>query len=221
MAAGCGRAIGPAQCGMTHHTRIVFIYGAVQDITAERQTQAALRASEERLRQITENTLDLICEIDQHGRFLYASPSFLTVLGYDPATLIGQSVVDYTHPADQARAEMAIQEMLKRRSIGERMELRVRHADGHYFWVESISQLVLDEQRQISGAVLINRDITHRKRAEEALTQYARGLTALYEISLEINSQPDVARLLKVIVLRAIDLLRAKSGGLYLINEDR
>ena len=51
------------------HARVDFIYGAVQDITVERQTQAALRASEARLRQITENTLDLICEIDQHGSF--------------------------------------------------------------------------------------------------------------------------------------------------------
>ena len=116
------------------------------------------------------------------------------MLGYDPATLIGQSVVEYTHPDDQARAAMAIHSRYSHRARSdERMELRVRHAAGHYLWVESISQFVFDEQRQISGAVLINRDITHRKRAEEALTQYARGLTALYEISLEINSQPDVA----------------------------
>ena len=202
------------------HARIEFIYGTVQDITAERQTQAALRASEERLRQITNNTLDLICEIDQHGIFLYASPSFHTVLGHDPATLIGQSVLEYTHPDDQARAALALQQMLTPRHVDERMELRVRHAAGHYLWVESISQFVFDEQRQISGAVLINRDITHRRRAEEALTQYARGLTALYEISLEINAQPDVATLLGAIVRRAIDLLQAKMGGLYLVNED-
>ena len=200
--------------------RIEFIYGTVQDITVEHQTQAALRASEERLRHITDNTLDLICEIDQYGIFLYASPSFQTVLGHDPATLIGQSVLEYTHPDDQARAAMALQQMLTQRNIGERVELRVRHAAGHYLWVESISQFVFDEQHQVSGAVLINRDITDRKRAEDALTQYARGLTALYEISLEINAQPDVATLLGAIVRRAIDLLQAKMGGLYLVNED-
>jgi PAS domain S-box-containing protein len=202
------------------HTRVTAIYGAIQDITAERQTQEALRTSEERLRQITNNTLDLICEIDPYGIFLYASPSFQTVLGHDPAALIGQSVLEYTHPDDQVRAAMTLQQMVTQRSIGERVELRVRHADGHYLWVESISQFVFDEQRQITGAVLINRDITNRKRAEEALTQYARGLTALYEVSLEINSQPDVATLLGAIVRRAINLLQAKMGGLYLINED-
>ena len=115
---------------------------------------------------------------------------------------------------------LALQQMLTQRGSGERTELRVRHATGHYLWIESIGQFVLDEQRQITGAVLINRNITNRKRAEDALTQYARGLTALYEISLEINSQPDVATLLRAIVRRAINLLQAKMGGLYLVNED-
>jgi PAS domain S-box-containing protein len=202
------------------HTRIAFIYGAVQDITTDRRTQDTLRASEARLRHITDNTHDLICEIDQHGIFRYASSSHQAVLGYDPRTLIGRSIAEYAHPDDLARIQPVIQQMLKQGDTGGQVELRMRHADGHYLWVESISQLVFDEQRQILGAVLINRDITPRKRDEEALARYARGLAALYEVSLEINSQPDVATLLKTIVLRAIDLLQAKMGGLYLINED-
>lgn len=203
-----------------NHTRVTHIYGAIQDITIERQTQAALRASEERLRHITDNTQDLICEIDRDGIFQYASPSYQTVLGYDPQALIGRSVLEYAHPDDLTRVQTVMQQMLNQGDTGGQVELRVRHADGHYSWVESISQFVVDEQRQIIGAVLINRDITNRKRAEEALTQYAHGLTALYEISLEINSQPDVATLLRAIVRRAIALFQVKMGGLYLVNED-
>lgn len=206
--------------GDIDHVRVTHIYGAIQDITAERQTQEALRASEQRLRHITDNTQDLICEIDRHGIFQYVSSSYQTVLGYDPQTLIGRSVLEYAHPDDLARVQTVMQQMLNQGDTGGQLELRVRHADGHYFWVESISQFVFDEQRQIMGAVLINRDITHRRRADETLAQYTRGLTALYEISLEINSQPDVATLLRAIVLRAINLLQAKMGGLYLVNED-
>jgi PAS domain S-box-containing protein len=158
--------------------------------------------------------------IDALGNFCYASPSYQAVLGYGPEQLIGRPIRQYVHPNDVQRLEREAQHFIQEGRIDSRMELRVRHTDGHYLWIESSSQFVLDAQRQIASTVLIGRDITGRKQADDTLARYGRGMRALYETSLEINSQPDVATLLNAIVRRATDLLGAGMGGLYLTNQN-
>jgi signal transduction histidine kinase len=64
-------------------------------------------------------------------------------------------------------------------------------------------------------------DITERKRAEEALRQYAAQLEALQETGLQIAAQLDLDTLLQTIVTRAIDLLDGDSGGIYLYRPER
>ncbi len=66
----------------------------------------------------------------------------------------------------------------------------------------------------------LEREMEERKRAQEALARHAREMAALYETSLEINSQPDVPSLLHAIVERATGLLGAAMGGLYLMRPD-
>jgi putative nucleotidyltransferase with HDIG domain len=85
------------------------------------------------------------------------------------------------------------------------------------YGVGELSQLALafDEM----AAALFQRE-AERKRAEEALTRRAREMAALYETSLEINSQREVSTLLQAIVRRAVGLLRARMGGLYLMRSD-
>jgi PAS domain S-box-containing protein len=179
----------------------------------------ALRQSEERLQRIVNNSQDLICEIDAQGAVTFASQSFRAGLGYEPAELIGHAIMDYVHPDDAANLQAVVQQALREGRTSSRLELRARHADGRYRWLESSCQFVFEAQ-QLSSAVLINRDITSRKQSEDTLARYARSMHALYETSLEINSQPDVATLLNAIVQRATNLLDASMGGLYLINEE-
>ena len=183
-------------------------------------TEQALLHSEERLQRIVDNSLDLICEIDAQGILRFASPSYRAVLGYEPEQLIGRSLMEYIHPDDAATVQLANEQALQDGRTNSRLEFRVRHADGHYLWLESSRQFVVDAQQQIISAVLVNRDITSRKQSEDTLARYARGMRALYETSLEMNTQPDVATLLNAIVRRATDLLDAKMGGLYLINQE-
>jgi PAS domain S-box-containing protein len=198
----------------------LMVWLTQRGIARMRATEQATYDSQERLQRIIDNSLDLICEIDAQGIFRYASPSYRMVLGYDPEQLIGQSVMEHIHPDDVSSVMLAAEQASKTGRTSSRLELRVQHADGHYLWIESISQRVLDAQQQISGIVLINRDITSRKQADETLARYARGMHALYETSLDINTQPDVATLLNAIVQRAIDLLGARLGGLYLVNQE-
>jgi PAS domain S-box-containing protein len=201
------------------HQHIVHVYGAVQDITDRKHAEDALRASEHQLRLITDNMLDLISQTDRAGVFQYISPSHHTIMGYTVDQMIGRSAFDFIHPDDLSAARLAYQAALEQHLAG-RLELRFRHADGHYLWIETSGNLLIDEHDQLIGTVFGSRDITHRKETEVALTRYARNMETLYATSLAINSQPDLLSLLNTIVTRAIELLHATMGGLYLLKPD-
>ena len=74
--------------------------GVARDITERRRIEEAVRQSETRLRRITDNMLDMICQIDLKGVFAYVSPSVNKVMGYDPQELIGISALRLTHRSD-------------------------------------------------------------------------------------------------------------------------
>lgn len=199
-------------------THVTTIYGSSHEVTERKDADLKLAASEQRWRQLADNMLDLVSEIDIAGRYTYASPSHQTLLGYLPAELIGRSVFEYVHPDDLPLAEAAYQSALQRNSGG-RLEMRYRHQRGHYVWIETIGNLLFDAQGQVMGALFASRDVTARKQAEAALSSYARRMSALYSAALAIGTQPDLPALLNTIIDNACQLLEAEMGGLYLIDD--
>lgn len=155
--------------------------GMVRDVTERRQAESALRDSEARLRRITDNMLDIVSQIDIRGQLQYVSPSFTSVLGYDAAAVLGTSFFDLLHPADLAGVRTAIDEG-RETGVVERLEFRIRHADGRFMWVETVTKPLPDEEGQMAGFILAIRDITERRQAEEQLRYLSLhdSLTGLY-----------------------------------------
>jgi PAS domain S-box-containing protein len=120
---------------------------------------------------ITENAADLIAVVDEHGRRLYNSPSYLTVLGYTAEDLKSPSI-EQVHPDDRQRVIEAA-EKARLTGRGERLEYRIRHKDGSWRVLESTASAVPDLQGRTTRLVIVNRDITQRKRAEELLVHNA------------------------------------------------
>jgi transcriptional regulator with GAF, ATPase, and Fis domain len=83
-----------------------------------------------------------------------------------------------------------------------------------------LTTVPLNEGEEFQGMVAAIVDITERKRTEQALARNAREMSALYETSLAINSQPDLRALLRTITESAANLLGVNMGGLYLIKPD-
>ncbi len=141
----------------------------IEDRTCEleRRTlaESALRESEERYRRLTDNAFDLIMEIDSKGTLLYASPNHRTVLGYDPNTLTGRDSFELIHPDERKEVTRAFQGLLAGNWEHE-VATRLRHKDGSWRWFEfsgNAYQVPTGEMR----AVIISRDITERKRAQQ------------------------------------------------------
>ncbi len=121
---------------------------------------------------ITENAADMIAVVNVAGNRLYNSPSYQKVLGYSSEELKLSSSVEQIHPDDEQRVlEAAAKARVTGR--GERLEYRMRHKDGTWRNLESVATAIPNEQGQTERLVIVNRDITDRKRAEETLAHNA------------------------------------------------
>jgi len=129
---------------------------------------------------ISENAADMIAVVDETGRRIYNSPAYERILGYSTADLKNTSALEQIHPDDRQRV---LEASHKARSTGQgqRLEYRIRHKDGSWRTLESTASVVRNEKGETVRLVIVNRDISERKRAEEMLAHNALhdGLTNL------------------------------------------
>lgn len=140
----------------------------IRDVTERRQAQEAemLKRSEEYFRSLIENSSDIIVVVNADSTIRYESPSMERILGYTPAERIGKSAFEYIHP-DDLPAVLEQQKQLPAMSPDQLVtqELRLRHRDGSWRWIEAVGRNLLTHP-QINGLVLTFHDITERKKAE-------------------------------------------------------
>lgn len=165
--------------GLTALVLLFDIYTVYQHFQLQRMRRQLVER--DRLFQvITENAADMIALVDTDGRRVYNSPAYEKVLGYSTEELHETSSLDQIHPDDRSKVIRAAENARSGRG-GEILEYRIRHKDGSWRVLESTANVIRDAQGQMGGLVIVNRDITLRKRAEEALAHNAfyDGLTNL------------------------------------------
>jgi len=150
------------------------LYTIYQQLQIHR-VQRQLAKQEELFRLIGENAADMIAVVDTKGRRLYNSPAYQRILGYSPEELKTTSAFDQIHPDDRQRVMEAAEEA-KRTGHGRRVEYRIRHKDGTWRILESTASVIRDTKGEAEKLVVVNRDITERKRAEEALRESEKQL---------------------------------------------
>ena len=121
---------------------------------------------------ITENAADMIAVVDCAGNRLYNSPAYQKVLGYSSEELHSTSSLEQIHPEDRQHIVEAA-EKARLTGRGERLEYRMRHRDGTWRILESVATPIPNEEGQTEKLVIVNRDITERKRVEETLAHTA------------------------------------------------
>jgi PAS domain S-box-containing protein len=200
------------------------ILGIITDITARKRAEEALRASEQRFRQLVESSTDYIYTVRiEAGRPVSTThgPSCIAVTGYTPEEYAADPHLWYRMVYEQDR--LAVTEQAAKVLSGETalpLEHRLIHKDGSIRWVRNTPVPRHDDQGRLVAYDGLIVDITGRKRAEEKLQRDAREMEALYQTSLEINAQPDMPTLLRTIVERATGLLNVLMGGLQLMKPD-
>lgn len=165
--------------GLAASVLLFDIYTMYQHLQLQRVRQQ-LAERDELFQLITENAADMIAVVDTDGGRLYNSPAYQKVLGYSTEELQVGSSIDQIHPADRERVLQAAQKA-RTTGQGQNLEYRMRHKNGSWRILESTASPIRSGGGEVVNLVIVNRDITERKRAEEMLTHSAfhDGLTDL------------------------------------------
>lgn len=136
------------------------------------QVRKQLAEHDQMFQLISENAADMIAVVDEHGNRLYNSPAYQKILGYTPEQLRAGSSFDQIHDSDRERVTQASARAFETGQT-QNLEYRMLHTDGTWRILESTASAVRSEKGQVQGLVIVNRDITDRKRAEEMLQHNA------------------------------------------------
>jgi len=123
---------------------------------------------EELFHLISENAADMIAVVDMQGKRLFNSLSYQRVLGYSTEELQASSAFEQIHPDDRENVKNAAEEA-RRSGIGKTLEYRLRHKNGSWLVLESTSSVIRNAKNEPEKLVIVNRNITERKRTEQAL----------------------------------------------------
>lgn len=194
---------------LNEHGKPVQYVSIRNDITDRKQMEEELRKREQQYRLITENTTDLISIIDREGGFLYLSPSHQTVLGFELARIEETNLLALICEADRYIMTEAISRTFATRK-NYQIEFRLITQEGSEIWVETTVNPVQDQSGDIRNLVLVGRDVTERKNAEQrihhlayhdTLTDLPNRRLYIQYVSKEINQAKRVHSQLAVMFL--------------------
>jgi PAS domain S-box-containing protein len=142
-----------------------------EDRRRRQQAEETLREREEFFRLISENVTDLIAVLDLVGRRVYNSPSYNNILG-EPETMMGTGSFEEIHPDDRERIRHIFNETIAT-GVGQRTEFRFLLKNGTIRYVESQGSVMRDSEGNVTNVILVSRDVTERKKAEEQIQEQA------------------------------------------------
>jgi PAS domain S-box-containing protein len=149
---------------------------------AERaRVEQALRESEEKFRAIVETTSEWIWATDRRGLLTYSNPAVKTILGYHPEELLGKDCLTFLHGEDREQFGYMLNIFIEAKWGWKDLVLRWRHRNGTYRYLERNGTPILDTAGEVIGYRGTDRDITERKRIEEALADERASLARRVE----------------------------------------
>jgi PAS domain S-box-containing protein len=143
----------------------------VRDITGRKAAEQALtkltgdlELAAQEYRRVLDHSLDVICQIDEAGRFIQVSPAAKKMWGYEPEELIGRRYMELVHPDDQAKTVQAAIDIMSGRSTTtfENCYLRKDGSSTHMMWSANWSEFD-------KTMFCVARDVSLIKQTEEAL----------------------------------------------------
>ncbi|MFH0824107.1 MAG: PAS domain S-box protein, partial [Pseudomonadota bacterium] len=138
----------------------------LEDITERSRAEDKLRGSEENFRRIIENLQDPFYRADMNGVLTFLSPASERVAGYTPEEAVGRRIEEfYFDPAERQE----FMRLMQRDGYVNDFQARLRHKNGDTVWVSTSARICRDKDGNPTGVEGIARDISDRKRHEEAL----------------------------------------------------
>ena len=149
-----------------------FLMGMMQDITARKQAEEALRESEARYRAIFDQAPIGINRVSLDGLVIETNSTLQQMLGYSADELRGLDFAEITHPDDLAADDSYFRGLVSGKRDHYLFEKRYHRQDGQVLWATVSASLVRDTSGAPQFVIGAIEDITERKRAEAALREH-------------------------------------------------
>ncbi len=151
--------------------RIGAIVLYFRDVTAMRDAEAAQKATTDRYRQLFEDATDVIFETDEEGYFTLVNPATLRTFGYGLDEVLGRRFTEFIRPDYRAVVFDHYRRQVDARDRSSYIEFPALTADEREIWLGQNAWLAVDANGRYGGMRAVARDISERRRAEEALLQ--------------------------------------------------
>jgi diguanylate cyclase (GGDEF)-like protein/PAS domain S-box-containing protein len=149
------------------------VCSVARDLTERKETEEALKESEERFRRAFEDAPVGVAFVDLNRRYLRVNHALCEMLGYSEEELLEKTSREITHPEDLEKSAERTRLVLENEAGSSHLEKRYMHADGHVVWVLSSVSLVQDSGGNPDHFVALFQDVTERKALEERLEYQA------------------------------------------------
>ena len=193
---------------------VIGIGAVIEEITAQKQAERALRESEARLRAVIETAVEGIITIDEHGRVDSINPAAMKLFGYESEEVVGRNVNMLMPNLSQSEHDSSMNHDLTtemKKIIGCEREVVGQRKDGSTFPIElSVSETKLEDQLLFTGIV---RDISQRRATEELLRIRARqqeAVAKLGELALRERDAQSVLERAAAMVAQTLEVEYSK-----------
>ncbi|MBN1592011.1 MAG: PAS domain S-box protein [Candidatus Coatesbacteria bacterium] len=188
------------------------IVGIMTDLSDLRSAESALRESEQRFRDISDNAMEWIWEVNSGGIYTYSSPVVEKILGFSPDEILGKHFSDFFLPEDREELKKAAQRVFGRKeSFREFLNMNV-HKSGERVLLSTSGVPILDEAGELLGYRGADIDVTERIRASESLRIQR-------DLGIELGKTTSIRESLERLLEAALKLEGIDAGGIYIANE--
>jgi PAS domain S-box-containing protein len=142
-----------------------------------------LNESEELFRSLVELTSDWIWQVNENGVYTYVSPKVRDILGYEPTEVLGKTPFDLMPKAEAERIALIFKEITEKKAPIKNLENWNFQKNGRLVLLETSGIPIVDINGRLIGYRGIDRDITERKKMEEALKESEQLYRTLFENS--------------------------------------
>jgi|GEM_PF-2533855 len=161
--------------------RFQYYDGVMLDITGRKKAEEALTASEEKFRSLVEQINDWVWEVDENIIYTYVSPRTYDLLGCKPEEVIGRSPFDLMTPEEAKRVADAVGPFITSHEPFTLIENTMQRCDKGEVIVETSGMPIFDRRGIFRGYRGVDRDITERKAAEQAVRESQERLRTVVE----------------------------------------
>jgi PAS domain S-box-containing protein len=178
--------------------RPLFMQGVALDITKRKRAEEAAEEIKRQQEAILSNIGDMAWLKDRECRFIVVNDTLARACGIVPGDLVGKTDLD-TWPRELALKYQEDDREVMRTGRRKRLEEPLADGAGNLVWVETIKTPIFNERREVIGTAGTARDITERRRMEEALQRVSRALKAVTECHQAMLRATNEAELLSEI----------------------